>query len=103
MYDNIRYFFVLMQNEVKKVKIIGIEPKKYFSKKRQREVTGFNLYFDQESEYVYGISVKEEWVSNEVYADFISLFDGDPHRALGEQVEVYYNKYKSVKKIVPCS
>ena len=84
-----KYFFVLMQNEVKKVKIVGIEPKKYFSKKQQRDVTGFSLYFDQESEHVYGLAVKEEWVSNEVYADFISLFDGDPHKALGEQVKCF--------------
>ena len=41
-----------MQNEVKKVKIVGIEPKKYFSKKQQRDVTGFNMYFDQESEHM---------------------------------------------------
>ena len=47
-----KYFFVLMQDEVKKVKIVGIEPKKYFSKKQQRDVTGFSLYFDQESEEV---------------------------------------------------
>ena len=77
------------------MKIVGIEPKKYFSKKQQRDVTGFSLYFDQESEHVYGLAVKEEWVSNEVYADFISLFDGDPHKALGEQVEVFYNRYRS--------
>lgn len=85
------------------MKVVGIEPKKYFSKKQQRDVTGFSLYFDQESEHVYGLAVKEEWVSNEVYADFISLFDGDPHKALGEQVEVFYNRYRRVTKIVPCS
>jgi hypothetical protein len=97
------FTFMLMQDEVKRVKLVGIEPKKYFSKKQQRDVTGFNMYFDQESEHVYGLAVKEEWVSNEVYADFISLFDGDPHKALGEQVEVFYNRYRSVTKIVPCS
>jgi hypothetical protein len=85
------------------MKLVGIEPKKYFSKNQQRDVTGFSLYFDLESEHVYGLAVKQGWVSNDVYADFISLFDGDPHRALGEQVEVYYNKYKRVSKIVPCS
>lgn len=92
-----------MQDEVKKVKVVGIEPKKYFSKKQQRDVTGFSLYFDQESEHVYGIAVREEWVSDDVYADFISLFDGDPHKALGESVELFFNEYKRVKKIVPCS
>lgn len=85
------------------MKVVGIEPKKYFSKKQQRDVTGFSLYFDQESEHVYGIAVREEWVSDDVYADFISLFDGDPHKALGESVELFFNEYKRVKKIVPCS
>ena len=101
-----------MQNEVKKVKVVGIEPKRYTSKKTQQEVMGFRMYFDKESEHVYGIAVREEWVSvctkngaikNDVYADFISLFDGDPHKALGESVELFFNEYKRVKKIVPCS
>ena len=52
---------------------------------------------------MYGIAVREEWVSDDVYADFISLFDGDPHKALGESVELFFNEYKRVKKIVPCS
>ena len=98
-----KYFLMLMQNEVKKVKIVGIEPKKYTSKKTGREVMGFEMYFDKESEHVYGLAVEEWWISSEVYADFISLFDGDPHRALGEPVELFYNKYRRVTKIVPCS
>ena len=94
---------MLMQNELKKVKVVGIEPKRYTSKKTQQEVMGFRMYFDKESEHVYGIAVREEWVSDDVYADFISLFDGDPHKALGESVELFFNEYKRVKKIVPCS
>ena len=56
-----------MQNEVKKVKVVGIEPKRYTSKKTQQEVMGFRMYFDKESEHVYGIAVREEWVSDDVY------------------------------------
>mgnify|MGYP007027379381 CR=1 FL=1 len=99
----LQHIFCAYAKEVKKVKIVGIEPRKYFSKKQQRDVTGIRMYFDQESEHVYGLAVKEEWVSNEVYADFISRFDGDPHKALGEQVEVFYNRYRRVAKILPCS
>ena len=58
---------MLMQNEVKKVKVVGIEPKRYTSKKTQQEVMGFRMYFDKESEHVYGIAVREEWVSDDVY------------------------------------
>ena len=39
---------MLMQNEVKKVKVVGIEPKRYTSKKTQQEVMGFRMYFDCE-------------------------------------------------------
>lgn len=56
-----------MQDEVKKVKVVGIEPKRYTSKKTQQEVMGFRMYFDKESEHVYGIAVREEWVSDDVY------------------------------------
>ena len=58
---------MLMQNEVKKVKVVGIEPKRYTSKKTQQEVMGVRMYFDKESEHVYGIAVREEWVSDDVY------------------------------------
>ena len=57
---------MLMQNEVKKVKVVGIEPKRYTSKKTQHEVMGVRMYFDKESEHVYGNAVEEEWVSDDV-------------------------------------
>lgn len=85
------------------MKVVGIEPKRYTSKKTGREVMGFEMYFDKESEHVYGLAVEEWWISSEVYADFISLFDGDPHKALGESVELFFNEFRRVKKIVPCS
>lgn len=49
------------------MKVVGIEPKRYTSKKTQQEVMGFRMYFDKESEHVYGIAVREEWVSDDVY------------------------------------
>ena len=36
------------------MKVVGIEPKRYTSKKTQQEVMGFRMYFDKESEHVYG-------------------------------------------------
>ena len=82
------------------MKIVGIEPRKYFSKKRNCDVSGFNFYFTDENPNVYGIVTKDEWVSNTVYEDFIADYSGDPNAALGETVVVYYNAFKSVCKIL---
>lgn len=55
------------------MKVVGIEPKRYTSKKTQQEVMGFRMYFDKESEHVYGIAVREEWVSDDVYTPMICI------------------------------
>lgn len=96
-------FFVLMQNEVKKVKIVGILPSN-FEADDGRSYPGFRIYCTQENENAYGIATRSFWVKDAVYQEFIKkYYEGDPNRALGEEIEVACDFNGKPNRLLPYS
>ena len=83
------------------MKILGIEPVSYTRKSDGKPASGFRMYVQVINENVYGIATNAVWLKEEVYRDFIQHYEGDPTRALGEEVDVYYNAYKTPVKVIP--
>ena len=67
-----KYFFVLMQNEVKRVKLVGLMPSN-FNADDGRSYPGFRFYCTEENENAYGITTRSFWVKDAVYQDFTRI------------------------------
>lgn len=92
-----------MQNEVKKVKIVGILASN-FNADDGRSYPGFRIYCTEENEKAFGITTRSFWVKDAVYQDFIKeYFDGDPNRALGEEIMVSCDFNGKPNRLLPYS
>ena len=58
----------------------------------------------EENENAYGITTRSFWVKDAVYQDFIKeYFDGDPNRALGEEIMVSCDFNGKPNRLLPYS
>ena len=98
-----KYFLMLMQDEVKRVKVVGLMPSN-FNADDGRSYPGFRFYCTEENENAYGITTRSFWVKDAVYQDFIKeYFDGDPNRALGEEIMVSCDFNGKPNRLLPYS
>lgn len=72
-------------------KIIGIKKVDYVSKRTGKPVVGLSLYLTEADKDVLGLSCEEIYVSSASNA-----YDDAKLCALGDDVEVGYNKYKQI-------
>lgn len=69
-----------------------------------RSYPGFRFYCTEENENAYGITTRSFWVKDAVYQDFIKeYFDGDPNRALGEEIMVSCDFNGKPNRLLPYS
>lgn len=72
------------------MKVIGIEKVDYKSRSTGKQVTGVRLHMTTENNKVEGLEAVSEFVPDRVPCSV----------AVGEEVHLYYNKFKQVEEVV---
>lgn len=81
------------------MKLIGIGDGSYTSKKDGQRKEGYRFYFTGTRDNVVGQVCEEVWVRQQVGNDFLKQFPGTD-AALGKEVSVFYDRFRSVQSLV---